>query len=311
MKHYYLLSTLMVMGLMASFQACTKTEEFIAKDPDTAEQASIDRFSDLAGNLMKRSASSSLPAANEPIDFDEAPFITRSLTPDGSKVEYYNFDVQPLIPAPIYVLFKEGEDSPVEGQLNIIDVIPGDVGYNDFWQVNKVTVPANYVANAITSYTELMEGEYQTESTSSLVNCPVVPLGSTATKRVGGGTPGLIRGWYKGKVVNYFTFEEKALTATENGWVPVSPIYVTFNINPDENNPLSGPASGFVTETDGVQTHNVVATIPSDEDYSPLWIVSIYDNNDFESVSSLGTVLEATILANGAAIVNCPIVNLF
>jgi len=26
---------------------------------------------------------------------------------------------------------------------DIVDVIPGDAGYKDFWQVNKVTVPLN------------------------------------------------------------------------------------------------------------------------------------------------------------------------
>ena len=34
------------------------------KDPDKAEVVSVDRFSDVAGNLMKRSANASLPAAN-------------------------------------------------------------------------------------------------------------------------------------------------------------------------------------------------------------------------------------------------------
>jgi hypothetical protein len=69
------------------------------------------------------------------------PFITKGFTPSGQTVEYYNFDVQPTAPAPIWVLFKQGESNPVSGQLNIINVIPGDAGYNDFWQVYKVIVP--------------------------------------------------------------------------------------------------------------------------------------------------------------------------
>src|SRR4029077_19003410 len=35
-------------------------------------------------------------------------------------------------------------------QLDIIDTLPGDKGYNDFRQVWKVWVPKDYVANTIT-----------------------------------------------------------------------------------------------------------------------------------------------------------------
>src|SRR6478672_7640208 len=41
------------------------------------------------------------------------------------QVRYYNFDVQSTAPAPVYVLYREGEDKPVEGQLDIIDTLPG------------------------------------------------------------------------------------------------------------------------------------------------------------------------------------------
>jgi len=113
-------------------------------DPDTASHAVIDRFSAEAGNLFIRDESNGLPEANMPIDFDQEPFITKGLGPNGELISYYNFDVQPTEPAPIYVLFREGESTPVEGQMNIIDDIPGEADYNDFWEVQKVTVPANY-----------------------------------------------------------------------------------------------------------------------------------------------------------------------
>jgi len=63
---------------------------------------------------------------------------------------YYDFDVLSKVPARIFVLFRDGESMPVAGPLNILDVIPGDAGYNDFRIVNKVTVPAAYMANTIT-----------------------------------------------------------------------------------------------------------------------------------------------------------------
>ncbi|MBL7681907.1 MAG: hypothetical protein JNK00_01000 [Flavipsychrobacter sp.] len=311
MKINLTLSTLLLVSSIVLVQ-CKKDDNKITpavtgKDPNTAEKVSIDRFSSAAGHLQVRDASNGLPTANAPVNFDVAPFITKGLSPSGQPVEYYNFDVQSTAPAPIYVLFKKGSSTPVQGQLNIIDKIPGEAGYNDFWLINKVEVPDDYVTNSITSLGEIQSKGYSVTPTNMIVNCPVVPDGSTATKRVGGGSASIIRGWYKGKVVTYFSFEEKALTTTGNGMVPTSPIYVTFNVNPDQTN--GGPASGFKTEMGNMQTHNVVATLPADGGYSPLWSVNVYDNMDFSKVNNFSTVQSAKILAQGVALVNCPIVS--
>jgi hypothetical protein len=88
--------------------------------------------------------------------------------------------------------------------------------------------------------------------------------------------------------------------------VPVSPIYVTFNVNPAQ--PNGGPGSGFRTEPNSLQTHNVPATLPGDTGYSPLWLVAVYDNADWASVHDLDTARKAKQLAAGVATVNCPIV---
>ncbi|TMT87435.1 hypothetical protein E2L06_12925 [Haloterrigena sp. H1] len=275
-------------------------------DPATAPRTRIDRFSDAAGTLMVRSEGNELPGPNEPIDFDQQPFVTEGLGPDGEVVSYYNFDVQPTTPAPIYALFREGEETPVEGQRNIIDVIPGDEGYNDFWHVHEVTVPADYEANTATSVQDLQDSGYEITAIDVLKNCPVVPDGSTASLRYGEGDTGLVEGWYDGQIVSYFLFEETPLTVTD-GSVPVSPIYVTFNENPSEDG--GGPPSGFVTESGSDQTHNVVATVPDDDGYSPLWSIHIYDNADFDSVSDLESATAATLLESDAATVNCPVVS--
>jgi len=279
---------------------------FAQVDPDTAMHASIDRFSMEAGHLFVRDGSNGLPGPNEPIDFDQVPFITKGLGPNGEFISYYNFDVMPTTPAPIYVLFRDGEMTPVEGQLNIVDDIPGDSDYSDFWRVNKVTVPQNYVANTITKYSEIVAGSYPIEETDIVVNCPIVPDSSTAMLRyTPGEDPGLTRGWYNTMVVFYFNFAEKALMVDGSGMVPSSPIYVCFNINPGE--PGGGPPSGFKTDSTG-RAHNVTATIPEDVDYSPYWFVNIYDNADFDMVHDLQSALMANILAMGAATVNCPVV---
>lgn len=305
------LRTLATLSMLTAFAACKKDKAVdplpVPKDPNTAEVVSVDRFSSTAGHLQVRTATNGLPGPNVPVNFDQGPFITRGFTPDGKAVDYYNFDVQPTAPAPIWAFFRK-DGTGVQGQLNIIDVIPGSAGYNDFWQVYKVTVPDDYVANTVTSYSEVVAKGYAIEKTNAIVNCPVVPKGSTAAKRLSGEDPGLTVGWYQDKVVYYFNFSEKALTATGSGMVPLSPIYVTFNINPDQAG--GGPPSGFKAEpgTDPAQTHNVIATVPSDAGYSPLWRVNIYDNMDFDMVSNLATATGANILAQGAANVNCPVV---
>ncbi|MEJ2614893.1 MAG: hypothetical protein P8Z35_08045 [Ignavibacteriaceae bacterium] len=163
-------------------------------DPDTAQKVSIDRFSAEAGHLFVRDGANGLPGPDEPIDFDQAPFITKGLGPGGEHISYYNFDIQSTEPAPIYVLFREGESSPVAGQLNIVNVIPGDSAYNDFWEVQKVTVPAGYVANTITSYQQIADSGYTIEETTTVVNCPIVPDSSTAKLRLTNEDPGLTRG---------------------------------------------------------------------------------------------------------------------
>jgi hypothetical protein len=277
-------------------------------DPDTAQKAMIDRFSPQAGHLFVRDSSNGLPGPNMPVDFDKAPFFAEGFGPRGQLISYYNFDVQPTKPAPIYVLFKDGESMPVVGQMNIVNVIPGDTGYNDFWQVYKVTVPQNYVANTVTSYDEIMNAGYTVQPTNLLVNCPIVPDSSTAGMRLNGESPALNMGWYKNMVVYYFTFSEKSLTTDDSGMVPLSPIYVTFNINPGM--PGGGPPSGFMTDTVTGRHHNVTATLPADSDYSPLWAVNIYDNMDFNTVHDLMSARSAHILATDAANVNCPIVQL-
>jgi alcohol dehydrogenase (cytochrome c) len=275
-------------------------------DPDKAPVAEVDRFSDKAAHLQLRTAENHLPGPNEPVDFDTGPFITQGLSPTtGKPVRYYNFDVQGTTPAPVYVLYREGEDKPVPSQLDIIDTLPGEKGYNDFRQVWKAWVPKDYVANAITDSAALLRAGYKTEQTNTLRNMPVVPDKSHAKARLKGESADLQRAWYRGQVAKYFSFDEAPLSVAGSN-VPVSPIYVTFNVNPDQ--PNGGPGSGFRTEPNSPQTHNVPATLPGDTGYSPLWLVAVYDTADWPSVHDLDTARKAKLLAAGAATVNCPIV---
>jgi hypothetical protein len=311
MKTQRFYAALPALVLAAGLVSCSKDDDPVKiHDMTTAEKVTVDRFSAAAGHLQVRTATNGLPAANAPVNFDQGPFITKGKGPNGQNVEYYNFDIQPSMPAPIYVLFREGESMPVDGQPNIINVLPGETGYNDFWQINRVTVPKGYKANQVASYDEIVAAGYPVQATTDLVNCPVVPEGSTATKRLTNESNGLTTGWYKGKLVRYFNFGEKALTAS-GGNVPVATIFVAFNVNVDSGNPNSGPASGFVVESQASQqTHNVVSALPSDAGYSPLWVVDAYNNSSFSTVMNLQTAIAAPAAGTGLGLVNCPIVTI-
>jgi hypothetical protein len=294
-----------VAGVLVSILAsATALSPHRPLDPSTAPKAPVDRFSKAAGHLQVRTAENHLPAPNAPVNFDEGPFVTRGFGPHGEHVTYYNFDVQPLQPAPEYVLYRQGETSPLASQLPIVETLPGDPGYSDFHVVVRVTVPATYTANSITSAGALRAAGYPMETTTSIVNTPIVPDGSIARLRLGGpAAAALTPAWFNDKTVRYFTFIERPLTGSV---VPVSPIFVTFNGNP--GTPGGGPASGFKTEQGTQQTHNVLATLPSDPGYSPLWQVSVYDNAAFAGVHDLATLRQAKVLAANVANVNCPVV---
>jgi hypothetical protein len=301
-------AALLLTGVLLSATVNSALAATHAMDPDKAPVASVDRFSADAGHLQVRTKSNGIPGPNKPVDFDTGPFITVGLSPaTGKPVAYYNFDVQSTTPAPVYVLYRKGDSKPVHGQLDIIDTLPGEKGYNDFRQIHKVSVPSDYVANTITDASKLRGSEYAIEKTDTLRNMPVVPDKSVARVRLNGESNELYRGWYQGKVAKYFSFSEAPLSAS-TAEVPVSPIYVTFNKNPDQ--PNGGPPSGFLAEKGSKQSHNVPATLPGDDGYSPLWSVNVYDNADFGKTRDLASVLQANVLASGVATVNCPIVSI-
>jgi len=275
-------------------------------DPATAPKAGVDRFSEKAAHLMVRNATNGLPAANQAIDFDREPFITQGISPDGRAVRYYNLDVQSRKAAPVYLLYRQGDRESVTGQLPVFGELPGDSGYNDFRQIVRVTVPLRYKPNSITSHEQISRLKLRTQHTGDIVNLPIVPEGSTATRRFRVGRPNLFSGWHRGQVIKFFRFEERRLAGDSTGTVPTAPIFVTFTVNPDQ--PGGGYASGFMRDQRGSQTHNVLSTMPDEPGYSPLWEVQVYDNAAFRTVVTLEAAKKAKILGAGVATVNCPVV---
>src|SRR6478672_5406003 len=102
--------SLLIIGALVAGSTTAQAVAMKPLDPDRAPIAAVDRFSDKAANIQVRTPDNHLPGPNEPVDFDTGPFITQGLSPTtGKPVRYYNFDIQGTTPAPIYVLYREGE----------------------------------------------------------------------------------------------------------------------------------------------------------------------------------------------------------
>jgi hypothetical protein len=234
--------------------------------------------------------------------------LVHGLGPRGERIRYYDLDIKSQVPAAIYILMQGGGE--VEGQLPILSRLPGEPGYNDFWRVHEVEVPPGYRPNAMIREQDVVDSGFLVTKTSRIVHRAVVPPGSTARLRYGGEDAGEQRGWHDGRVASYLAFEDSVLSVPgPSGEVAVgiAYIWVTFNGNPDQ--PGGGPPSGVMRDASGIQTHNVAASLPGDPDYSPLWMVIIYDNAAFTSVLDLDSAERAALVAAvGSPLVNCPVV---
>ena len=275
-------------------------------DPDTAPTPVIDRFAGEGAILLDRAEMPTLPAAGAPIDLDRAPFLIRGLGPAGERVAYYNLDAHHGSAINIYRLHHEGQSETVPDQLPIVDYIPGDHGYTDFWRVVRVDVPADYVANTAHSSADIFREGWPITPTDTIVNCPVVPLGSTATRRRGTEGTELHRGWYKDQVFYYVTFEEAPLRVTDSK-VPLGAAFVAFDINPGVSG--GGWPSGFMTEAGSDRTHIVVDSLSTGA-YSPLRTVIAYDNAQFASVVDLASAEAASAITIDVVLWNAPLVEI-
>lgn len=288
--------------------ACSGSDSSEAFNPlapiEEADFVEVDRFSPEAGALMVRSSENDLPDANEPVDFDQAPFLGEGLGPDGTLASYYSFDMSAEEVASVYLLVGD-DGKPIADQLPLIETLPGQDGYSDLRAVTRVTVPDEYDANTLTSVSDVEDAGFDLDETDEVWNMPVVPEGSTASKRHPDATSDELHyAWLDGELAPYFLFDEAAIEAFA-GNAPTAYIFVAFNVNPDEEN--GGPPSGFVEQPNG-RTHNVVEFLPGDHGYSPLWKVFVYDSVAAEAVTDLESAQAAPEISVPASFVNCPIV---
>ena len=194
--------------------------------------------------------------------------------------------------APIWAFITgmgaDGTPNFVDGQHNVVDVVLGDAGYSDLWEVHLVTVPDGYEPDSITSKGELDAAGLEMTKPGLFVNCPVVPAGSSLANH-----EMLTAGWYRGANV----------------------YYPDFGPNP----PAAIPIWAFITGMDAsgnpqfvAGQRNVIDSRPGDPGYSAFWRVNLVQVPDGYMANTLKSA--ADVVASGYEItqtdlmVNCPVV---
>src|SRR2546429_2053306 len=112
----------------------------------------------------------------------------------NASVSYLDFGPQSNVAVPILAFFQATSPStPVAGQRNIIDTIPSQPGYSDFWRIYKVLAPDGDVANSIRSLGEAVASRYTIQEPNTIVTCPLV----NPTATIAGASPTLISRLYR------------------------------------------------------------------------------------------------------------------
>jgi hypothetical protein len=214
-------------------------------------------------------------------------------------VVYYDFgmnspvDGAAVVSAPIWAFITgmDGDGNPVfvDGQHNIVDVVPGDAGYSDLWEVNLVVVPEDYEANSITSADEVEDVGHEVMKPGLFVNCPIVPEGSTFENG-----EALVQGWYRGDPVFYPDFGPNQPAA-----IPIWAFITGMN------------ADGSPQFVEG--QNNIIDALPGDAGYSAFWqvnLVVVDDSYEANSITSAADVMASDyeVMAT-ELVVNCPVVS--
>src|SRR5262245_45395369 len=195
----------------------------------TAPLLSVDRFSDAAGTLLRRSADPSLPKPNEPFSLDDPKFAVTVTGAGDATARCYNLDVRPSKPNRYFVFYDRVGNYRL-AQFPVIEKAPGDPGYSDLWDIWKVFTPdafqeTNWIRDAATVERLLADpaGGFTASSTGVYLNAPVVPEGTTADHKAEarGGKATRLYAWYEGKRAPFLYFEG-SLKLAAGGSIPVA-----------------------------------------------------------------------------------------
>jgi len=195
----------------------------------TAPLLSVDRFSDTAGTLLRRSLDPGLPKPNEPFSLDDSGFTLAVTGPGGVASRCYNLDVRPSKPNRYYVFYDRIGNYRL-AQFPVIEKAPGDPGYSDLWDIWKVITPdafkeTNWIRDAATVERLLADpnGGFTSASTGIYLNAPIVPEGTTAGSKAEGRAGRVTRlyAWYRGQRAPFLYFEG-SLHLDGNVGIPVA-----------------------------------------------------------------------------------------
>ena len=216
----------------------------------------------------------------------------------GHQVRYYDFGDRTnlaggndVVAAPIWVVVNgmnaDGSPRFVPGQNNIVDVVPGEPGYSDLWQVQMVMAPDGFMPGSLRSAADVRSAGFPVMPVEMFVNCPIVTAGATLENG-----EKLATGWNRGKEVFYPDFGVNPLAA--------QPIWVLITGMNSDGTPRMVSDQG-----------NIIDAVPSDAGYSAFWRVNMvtvpagYRSNTLTSAAAVRAagypVMETDL------VVNCPV----
>ena len=215
----------------------------------TAPLLVVDRFSDAAGTLLRRSADPTLPKPDDPFSLDDPRFAVAVVGPGDAPARSYNLNVRSATPNRYYVFYDRIGNYRL-AQFPVIEKAPGDPGYSDLWDIWKVITPdsfreTNWVRDSATVEKLLADpaGGFAAASTGIYLNAPIVPEGTTAGSKAEGrqGRATRLYAWYRGKRAPFLYFEGSLhlgpagqipvatlkLSGDKAGWPPKTPLQAT------------------------------------------------------------------------------------
>ena len=205
----------------------------------------------------------------------------------GRTITYYDFGPIKLKPGnKLAPLWSVTNGAP--GQHNIVNTVPGQVGYSPLWRINTVTFKTGTTPHLLKSKADvdaaLKAGEVTVTSTKTVVNCPVLGFGQKK-----------VAGYSNGHLIHYLDLGPVKV-APDNA---VAPLYT-------------------VTNPVGAQQHNITQEniAPGQTKYPALWgIIKITFKAGVKphlltSYTEIARAQQAgqVTIAKTTLVVNCPVV---
>jgi hypothetical protein len=267
---------------------------------------------------------------------------------DGKPVELYrmgtfvpgtsgwfpSYDTFPGMPVgEMFVWINEkGELRIDQDQRPVIDSLPQQAGYSDFFELVAVTAPDDYSANDIKSRATLLRADFPLQHSGRIVNCPVSGPDAKLEKPAGkptGEFP-LVKLWYRKKTVHCLLMDGGLHLLGQGRGAPLFKIYSTpTNVGDEKEHRVAADdvytmITNAFTGADRVTNipvpdNDIFDRLPGDASYSPLakiWDVTVpsdYQLGGIRSHADLFPVPDFTdpriVERSPDAFCNCPIVS--